>query len=383
MKLALVLEKYDPQGGGAERSTRQIALELASRGHAVTVICAQSEIPSDGDVAINLLPNSGKLHAARLKRFAGWAKSQIQQGDFDASISMTTTVPATILEPRSGTALETQRRNMVLYGPPWRLVKQCSNAISPKKRTLLSLERQTLSDPLLKHIAANSDYVRRQLVEHYQIPTEKMTVIPNAASLPEHTPQQRTTWRQVVRAGYRISDEQTAFVFAAMNPKLKGVLPLLAAFNELIEAEQPVVLMLAGKFSKRYVDLVNELDVREHVRFVGPTNEMIKLYAASDVLVHPTYYDPSSKVVIEALMLGIPAISTRYNGASDMITSDDGKRRGRVIDEPSDIPALVDAMAQLTDVDERKACSDAAQGLAQSLSMKVHVDRLESLLAQI
>ena len=38
MRLALVIEKYDPQGGGAERSTRQIAMELVSRGHDVTVI---------------------------------------------------------------------------------------------------------------------------------------------------------------------------------------------------------------------------------------------------------------------------------------------------------------------------------------------------------
>jgi UDP-glucose:(heptosyl)LPS alpha-1,3-glucosyltransferase len=221
------------------------------------------------------------------------------------------------------------------------------------------------------------------LTEHYQVPTEKITVIPNAASLPAFSDAERAAWRASVRAGYQIGDDQTVFVFAAMNPQLKGAAQLLTAFTELVRCELPVTLMMAGKFARNLVELADRLGIRKQVRFIGPTNEMVKLYAAADVLVHPTFYDPSSKVVIEALMMGIPAISTRYNGASDMITAEDGTLRGRVIDEPSNIAALAKAMTELTDSDTRKACCAAATGLADSLSMTVHVDRLETLLADV
>lgn len=383
MKLALVIEKYDPAGGGAERSTRQIAMELIARGHDVTVICAQCPLKEDGHVKIDLLPDSGKLHAARLKRFSQWATSQIQRGCFDASISMTTTVPGTILQPRSGTALETMRRNLAIFDPSTRVIKQAFNALSPKKRTLLSLERRILAaprDPALRHIAANSHYVARQLAELYNVPSEMITVIPNAACMPACCDAQRTQWRQAVHEGYNISSGEVVFMFAAMNPMLKGLSPLLEAFAKLVSNELPVVLLVAGKFQKRYIDLANKLGIRRQVRFLGPTDEMAKLYAASDVLVHPTYYDPSSKVVIEALMMGIAAISTSFNGASDMITPQDGAVRGRVIVNPSDIDALAHAMTELVDADARRACSDATKGLAKSLSMSVHVDRLIALV---
>ncbi len=63
----------------------------------------------------------------------------------------------------------------------------------------------------------------------------------------------------------------------------------------------------------------------------------------------PTFYDPSSKVVIESLMMGTPAISTAYNGASDFIAPADGSARGRVIADPSDHRALAQAMIELWD----------------------------------
>ena len=73
MKLALVIEKYDPSGGGAERSTRQIASELVGRGNDVTVFCAQCprDLQSDGKITITRMPKSGKLTAAD-EAFAGF-----------------------------------------------------------------------------------------------------------------------------------------------------------------------------------------------------------------------------------------------------------------------------------------------------------------------
>ena len=275
------------------------------------------------------------------------------------------------------------QRNLAMYGLSTQFAKSFINKISAKKRALLDLERQTLASPLLQHIAANSNYVIRQLAENYQYPSEKMSVIPNAATLPEFTDQQRAAWRKSVREGYQIADGQVVFAFAAMNPYLKGLTPLLLAFSKLIEKELPVTLLLAGKYEKKHLDLANKLGIRKHVRFVGATNDMVQLYAASDVLVHPTFYDPSSKVVIEALMMGIPAISTSYNGASDLILPEEGESRGCVINNPTDIQDLVNAMTQMVDSQTRKTFSDATVGLADSLSMAKHVDQLEALLKEL
>jgi len=55
------------------------------------------------------------------------------------------------------------------------------------------------------------------------------------------------------------------------------------------------------------------------VRFIGPTNELGMLFAAADVFVLPTYYDPFSNACLEALAAGLPVITTPANGFSEII----------------------------------------------------------------
>ena len=118
-------------------------------------------------------------------------------------------------------------------------------------------------------------------------------------------------------------------------------MPLLHAAKRLVDQGGEPTLLLAGKIVMAGKDLATKLGIRDRVRIVGSTNQMAELYAAADVTVLPTFYDPSSKVVIESLMMGVPAISTSYNGASEFIRGEsDGRPRGRVIDDPADVPGI-------------------------------------------
>jgi glycosyltransferase involved in cell wall biosynthesis len=87
-------------------------------------------------------------------------------------------------------------------------------------------------------------------------------------------------------------------------------------------------------------------------------------------------------VVIESLILGVPAISTAYNGASELIRREDGRWCGRVLEEPADAAALARAMVELADPEERRRCSEATAGLEPLMSMRRHVERLEALLEE-
>ena len=87
---------------------------------------------------------------------------------------------------------------------------------------------------------------------------------------------------------------------------------------------------------------MERLGVADRVIFAGPVPAMERLYAASDIYVHPTFYDSCSLTVLEALASGLPVVTTRFNGASDAIASTEG---GTVIDDPADAGALADAIA--------------------------------------
>lgn len=384
LRLAVVIESFNPAAGGNERSTQQIVRELVKRGHDVTLItgcCAAVNEPE----GVNTLAMSRKKSSSvfRLMRFAKWAGQQLREERFDASLSMTMAAAASVVQPRGGTIRETLARNAAMRGGGFKSTKKkIELALDPKQRLLLALEKRTLADPAVYRVAALSRYVVEQLEAHYAFSEARTVVIPNAAVMPDVDDAQRLAWRTAIRESFHVPDDAVLYLFAAQNPNLKGYPTLLGALEVLRDRGVNAVALLAGGFDYPENQAAEARGLRDRVRVVGPTREMPKLFAAADVTVLPSWYDPSSKVVLESLMMGTPAISTTFNGASDHLKPADGPPRGCVIDDPGDPRKLADAMAQLAEPGFRAACSAACAGLADQLSMARHVDRLEQVLAE-
>ena len=137
-----------------------------------------------------------------------------------------------------------------------------------------------------------------------------------------------------------MSPEETVALFAAINYRLKGLEPLLYAVQMLVQrpeyrtAKNPFRLVVAGNPDyRRWQRLAQHLGIAERVSFVGLCNEMRNAYFAADFLVHPTFYDPCSLVVLEALACALPVITSRANGASELLHP---AQEGYVVDDPQD-----------------------------------------------
>jgi UDP-glucose:(heptosyl)LPS alpha-1,3-glucosyltransferase len=113
---------------------------------------------------------------------------------------------------------------------------------------------------------------------------------------------------------------------------------LAAAAWQLID--RPFKILVVGPATAADRARVDGLE--ERFVFAGPVRDMDLIYPACDALVHPTYYDACSLVVLEALASGLPVITTTANGASMYL--DDSN--GRVI-APGDATALKVAMAAM------------------------------------
>ncbi|MEX0653206.1 MAG: glycosyltransferase family 4 protein [Phycisphaeraceae bacterium] len=381
-RLALVIEHLDPLAGGAERNVVELADHFTRRGDAVTILTAgcPADLTLPG-IAIDSAELGRPKNSGRLLRFTRWAAARLASGDFDASLSATMSVPATIVQPLAGTMRETLQRNIALRDHlPARLLKQTTAALRPKYRTLLALERRTATSPAVFRFAAISRYVAEQLQRHYDVPAERIEVTPAAVEVPDVDDATRAADRQLIRSSFDIADDPVVYLFAAFNARLKGIVPLMHAMQRLKQRDLPALLLVAGPLSHHWHDLAVRLGVRDRVRFVGTTQEMDRLYHAVDVAAVPSYYDSAGRIIVEALLRGIPAISTRYAGASDMIRRADGRLAGRVLDDPADVDALAQAMAELADPAERVRCAAAAEGLAAEVSMQRHMDQLDAML---
>lgn len=396
MKIAIVIERFDPAGGGAEKSTAQIACHLRDRGHEVTILTWWSPplCGFDGITVDSATPRR-RLGMIQLYRFTNWVRKRLSEGEFDSSLSVTTAAPAAVVQPRSGTIRETSRRNVAMrVSRTRRTMKKLSQVMSGKLQVQLALERRTLADRQVKRFCAVSRYVAWQLENDYAVNSEMIEVIANGSDMPDPDVDQRRHWRKVIRNGFGISADTPAFLFAAHNPRLKGIDTVLAAMKILRQRGQEAVVMIAGPMQYGLQASAVAYGIRDRLRFVGPTDRMAELYCGADVTVLPTYYDPSSKVAIESLMMRTPVITTAYNGASDWVAGTGGsgpsapemdprQPTGCVLADPADAVALADAMVQLSDPDKRASYAHATVGLADRLSMSRHVESLERVLVEV
>src|SRR5207247_5246575 len=143
---------------------------------------------------------------------------------------------------------------------------------------------------------------------------------------------------------------------------------------------KPFRLLVAGSpRTGGYERLARRLGIADRVCFIGHCADMRNSYFAADFLVHPTFYDPCSLVVLEALACGLPVITTRANGASELLHP---LGEGYVIDDPHDHEHLAWCLAQLLDGERRHACAQAARRTAAQWTFEHHYRELLNVLTE-
>lgn len=394
LRIAIAIERFGPDVGGAERSTAQVAERLVERGHAVTVLTSRfgpHHIEPPAPYAVERRGSGGRVKAWTLMRLRQWVSRRCDTGEFDVVLSMTTSFPGHVVEPRAGITAGFQRQRVTRRATPLaRAIKSAEIAVSPKQRLLRSMERRTLADPRLRRVVALSELVARQLRELAGVPDDRIEIIPNGSDTPAIDATRRAALRGALRRGLGLPPDTPVLVFAAHDPWRKGGRELLQAMRRVVEARPEARLLIVGREGYALHRAAVDLGVRDHVLLMGRTHRAPDLFAAADAVVLPTWYDPSSKVVIEALMVGTPAITTRLNGAADFVvptaapgdTGPPAAARGMVIDSPMDVPGLADAMLTMGDPTKQERFADACRGLHARLTMGRHVDHLEAVLIE-
>lgn len=381
MKIGLVIERMEPWRGGAETSTNEIARLLSQRGHDVHIITGTHLVDTPG-LTVHRIPTTTLLRPLRTATFVRRAADFVQRGGYNVVLATSPLPNADVYEPRGGLMGETLERNIATRtSKPRRMLKQALMATSMRQRSLHDLERAVFREggPI---IVAVSHYVARQCERFYGVHHPRVRVIFNGVNTRLPDPPQRAAYRSELRALYHIPDDALLLLFVAHNFRLKGLAPLIDTLANLVVAGfTRFRLLVAGRDNPvGYQRQIDALKLGKHVTFIGPTQRSTAFFAAADVLVHPTYYDPCSRVVLEALSLGLPAITTSFNGAAEVMT--DG-REGFIIESPDALGMWARRIEELANPELREKMSERSIELRDKLSMRRHVEELDILFAEI
>jgi UDP-glucose:(heptosyl)LPS alpha-1,3-glucosyltransferase len=358
MRIALILKCLDPARGGAEQWTFQMAARMVRAGHDVTHIgeFQSREVSAAGVGWIPVSATRGTLgFACAVDRASGgW--------DFDVVADMGHTWTGDVILPHGGSRLASLRQNDLLVPPVLRWVRQGLQAVVPRYRQQLRLQRRQLDPTDGRLIIALSEMTERHHRTLDRVPAMAIRQVYNGVDIERFSPARCELLRSAQRAAWGITGDETIFLLVAHNFALKGVRELIAAFAAVARKDSNSRLFIAGKDRPgRYQRQADKEGCGDRVQFVGAIADSVAAYAAADVYVHPTYYDPCSLTVLEALACGLPVITTEFNGAGELITPG---QEGFVIPAPWSLDELEMEMTALLDADLRRAMSREACELA-------------------
>jgi UDP-glucose:(heptosyl)LPS alpha-1,3-glucosyltransferase len=381
VKIAIVIERFEAWRGGAETSTLELARLLKNRGHAIHVITTTTA-PSSPDFTLHRIPGQALLRPLRTAAFIRRAGEFLRKNRFDLVHAISPLPAADVYQPRGGLLGETMDRNVATRGStPRRMLKQAMMAMNVKQRTLAELERAVFREegPL---IVAVSQYVARQCERLYGATSPRVRVVFNGVNPPPVAADERFAQRAALRRQYHVADSTLLLLFIAHNFRLKGLSPLIDTAAELMRSgfTDFRILVVGRDNPVGYQRRIDELNVGARVIFTGPTQRVSSFYFAADALVHPTYYDPCSRVVLEALYYGLPSLTTSFNGAAEVITNGE---EGFVIDRPDNIEEWAARIQSLADPELRRQMSERAAALRPRISMARHAEQLDAIFQEL
>jgi UDP-glucose:(heptosyl)LPS alpha-1,3-glucosyltransferase len=243
-------------------------------------------------------------------------------------------------------------------------VRRWGARFNPKHGEILELEAALFGGGAGR-VIANSKMVKREAEQCYGYPADRIEVVPNGVPLADFQPDPAV--REIRRKSLRLRDDDVAVLFVGSSWQRKGLRFAMEAVESL---GKKFHLLIAGDGSRRVA-------TGRFVRRLGALRDLQPLYAAADIFLLPTIYDPFSNACLEAFAAGLPVITTRANGFSEII---DTGVHGTVIDAATELAQLREALLFWAEPERRRIARPKILERASHFDISVNVERTLAVL---
>jgi UDP-glucose:(heptosyl)LPS alpha-1,3-glucosyltransferase len=367
IRIALIRRGYSPSGG-AEAYLKRLAEGVAKGGHEVQLVTT-NEWPE------NQWPFGSIKHLAprTVIGFADQLEQIRPQLKCDVLFSLERVWSCDVYRAGDGVHRAWLARRRKFEIP----LKQFVRGVSRKHRDLLQLEESLFEKRKADRVIAASQMVVSEITDLYRYPADKIDLIRNG--LPLDRFQFGPELREKSRADLKLKQDQIALLFVGSGWERKGLLFAIEALA--LCKNRKMRLLVAGRGdTRRYKTTRLRFWREEPVHFLGEVADLTPVYAAADIFILPTIYDPFSNACLEALASGLPIITTRSNGVSEII---DEEVHGSILDNPASLVGLRDAIQFWSDPSRRETARSANIERASQFDISKNVQQTLEILTGI
>ena len=379
MKIALVRQKYT-DFGGAERYVAGLAGQFAHLGHDVHIYAGswqtspeEGRSPTRPGITFHRVPVAGGLSFLGVLSFALNSRRLLKKEYFDVIHSFERTLYQDVYRAGDGCHREWLKQREKI--DPW--YKKYLHAINPLHQTILSIEEKLFTEERCKMIIANSFRGKDEIIRHYGVSSSRIRVIYNPVDADRFNGSGRTETRDEVRMSLGIADSDRCILFVGSGFKRKGLLSAIKAVSELRQTWQFIVI--GRDRTSAYEKEAARLGIRPFVRFLGPVTDVEKYYLTADLFLFPTIYEPFSNACLEAMASGMPVVTSRINGASEIVVEG---TNGYIIEDPLNVGEIKDRIERALQLN-RDRVIDHNREYVKPFSWENHVRQLLEVYSEV
>ena len=347
------------QSGGAETYLKRLAHGVVERGH-------EAKLFVTTDWPMEEWPFGTIVHVAARSpiAFANEIERLRSRDGSDVLISLERLWNCDVYRAGDGVHRAWLARRRKFELPLERFIR----GLNRKHRETLQLEEALFANQGAGRVIANSRMVKDEIIDLYGYPADKIDIVRNGVPLEQF--RFRLEHREKSRNELKVKPDQIALLFAGSGWERKGLQFAIAAMA--LCRNRKMRLLVAGRGSQRAYKA-------KRVQFLGEVRDMVGIYAAADIFILPTIYDPSSNACLEALACGLPVITTRNNGFSEII---ENGVHGSIVDAANALIELRDAIQFWSEPDRRVAARSTNRQRAADFDISRNVARTLEIFFQ-
>ena len=352
----LIFDATPHWSGGANRIFLY-SRELIKRGHIVTVCCLPgsglaSRLPKENISACTVNPKSDLNLLVIPKLIQLIIKNNIDVVD--------------ICSPKfywvaSLAGRITKKTVMLTRNVPYR------------KKGIKKLVNKILYEKLVDRIIAVSDKIKRELIEDFNLPDHKITVIYDGIDLLRF-PVPSANDTRIIPESYR------AAVISRLDEN-KGLECFINAIPKIIQQISPILFIIAGtgRIEKHLKELTKKLNLSDNVIFTGFREDIPAILSEVDITIMPSPEEGMSMSALESMASAKPVVATSGSGLADIIVNN----KSGIIVKPDNSTELAEGVVKLLQSDYKQAGMEARKIVEEKFALQKVVTQYELLVKHI